>query len=180
MATADTSASSPSTSPIRYSPAAPRPRWPSFRRPRATSRARGRNQGLRIDLQQVVVEALAEGRGRAGDVDDEARERAAALGVPGPPEIAHAVAVGPGHVAIDEPVPAIKLAELAGHDRYHRRHVRNAAVPAALIGAAAVVVEVDAGHEVAGSVVRFVREPLIELVGPVDAVGDDDLRGPRH
>src|SRR6478609_8902867 len=102
-------------------------------------------------------------------------ERAAVDGVPGPAEVADAVRVGPVHVAVDEAVAAVALAQLARHDGDLLRDRRDDAVPAAGVAARAVVVEVEARHEVARGIARLVRQPAVELVGVGDPARDDHL-----
>src|SRR3954447_7384072 len=118
---------------------------------------------------KVFAEADAEpGRGAVVSPDHRGAVAAgpAAVGVPGPTDVGDAVAVRPAHVGIDVVVVAVALAELTGDDGMGAGDLRE--VSPAARPASGEIVGVVGGDEGIERIGRQVREPAVEVAGPLD------------
>src|SRR5262249_46602757 len=113
----------------------------------------------------------------AGVVGDEGRTARAVPRVPGPAEVADAVAVGPVHQAIYEAVGAVVLADLGQAQRDLGRHRGERGVPAGRVRAGVEVVDVRERGKVVHRIGRLELQPLGQVVRVRQATDHDDVGG---
>jgi len=112
-----------------------------------------RGSTIVCQISQVVFESHTVSGWCAIIAADQGWERAAIVGVPGPPQITDAMLIEPVHRAIDEAVGAIVFAHLAGNDRDLRCHLPNLRIPTIGAVTGVEVVEVERSDQ---AVVRIV------------------------
>src|SRR5919205_1065971 len=106
----------------------------------------------------MPLEPYSKPRRRSVVVLDERRAAGTLPGIPGPPEIAHAVFVHPGHEPVDVSMPAVVLPDLARDHGNPAGEGSDRAVPARTGVAVTEVVVVPGGGEIVRRIQRLMSE----------------------